>query len=75
MKFSIKQKYFGDPPFCFRGPVPGRDPLFGKRCLSSEYIFNSANTNQYKLIFSTNLFCSRASLLHDLYYVQAPIHA
>jgi len=31
MKFNIKQIYFGDPPFCFRGPVPGRDLLFGKR--------------------------------------------
>jgi len=32
MKFNIKQIYFGDPPFCFHGPVPGRDPPFEKRC-------------------------------------------
>jgi len=32
MQFNIKHKYFGDPPFSFRGPVPGRDPPFGKRC-------------------------------------------
>jgi len=25
MKFNIKYKYFGDPPFCFRGPVPGHE--------------------------------------------------
>jgi len=37
MKFKIKYNYFGDPPSCFHGPVPGRDPLFGKRWCTSLY--------------------------------------
>jgi len=31
MKLNIKYKYLGDPAVCFRDPVPGRDPWFGKR--------------------------------------------
>jgi len=72
MKFNINQKYFGDPPFCFRDPVPGCDPPFGKRCCSL-YIYMYIYTHLWSYTMGVPPLCiSVVRLLITLIYNCVP---